>query len=108
MRLQGRTHIHCTTLEGTLHLTAHSHAQLHRGAFVQGLRVVTTALDDSSHSSDGPGKVCVVAGFPRRGLPSLEFKIFIFWLCWILVAACGKSLIFIVAPKTFSCSIQNL
>lgn len=48
----------------------------------------------------------MVAGF-RRGLTFslLEFKIFIFWLCWILVAR--EIRIFIVAFKIFSCSIQT-
>ena len=87
--------------------TAHAAAQR---VFVQGLRVVTIVLYYlSASSSDGPGKVCVVAGFRERPylLSFWNLRYLFSWLCWILVAAHGKSLIFIVACKIFSFSIQT-
>ena len=87
--------------------TAHAAAQR---AFVQGLRVVTIALYYlSASSSDGPGKVCVVAGFRERPylLSFWNLRYLFSWLCWILVAARGKSLIFIVVCEIFSCSLQT-
>ena len=86
--------------------TAHAAAQR---AFVQGLRVVTIVLYYlSASSSDSAGKVCVVVGFRERLLSFWSLRYLFSWLCWILVAAHGKSLIFVVACKIFSCSIQTL
>lgn len=86
--------------------TAHTAAQR---AFVQALRVVTIVLYYlSASSSDSPGKVCVVVGFRERLLCFWSLRCLFSWLCRILVAAHGKSLIFIVACEIFSCSIQTL
>lgn len=85
--------------------TAHAAAE----GLVQGLRVVTTVLYYlSASSSASPGKVCVVVGFRERLLSFWSLRYLFSWLCWILVAAHGKSLIFIVACEVFSCSIQTL
>ena len=86
--------------------TAHAAAQR---AFIQGLCVVTIVLYYlSASSSDSAGKVCVVVGFRERLLSFWSLRYLFSWLCWILVVAHGKSLIFIIACKIFSCSIQTL